>query len=747
MADYLELTRTTSSSDSGFWINGITLYSVQGVYNTAYRCAYYANSLYNIRAGVYRNFDRYNFVFVAENAINPIDIRLVFNNANDETIVVKTLDRIDTSFANGYRNGFAVAPDDPVINITVFSSLNECLEAIGFDGGGGGGEADIIVTISASSNPEDNVVLVDIGGTADGATLITVKIDGEYISNDTNAQGGTSEMGGGTGTFDDTSDVIPIPPLPSISAANSGLVTLFRPSLTQLQALGAYLWTNITDFIENLNKLFMNPMDYLIALNIFPVNPGVGNSRAIKIGSFTTTIEMPPIISQWYEFDCGTIVLRPYWGSALDYAPNTKVSLFLPFIGSVQLNADEVMGNTIGIRYRFDLLSGQCVAMVTIDSSVWYQFTGEAGVSVPLTGADWSRVYSAAIGAVGTAITGGIGAAASGMATGSATAALAGARAADAVGNLGSVYSYINATSKGVKGVTAMREQMIQAAQMAINAGNQAAAAPAKVAQGVRASRIANTINNTIGSVMSGKMSVQHSGTISGSAGMLGVKTPYLCVEFPNQSLAQDYKHFVGYPSNIYARLGTLTGYTECESIYPSGLTGQTDAEVAELLESLKGGVYLNFNNVTAKGAGIVLYNYTTPPNTVGKGAVQVETMTGVFRDSVSVTDPTFTITRASPTGFNYVYIEAFDRFYYVAGVSADLHGVVTVSCTVDPLETNANIIAQMNAIIRRQENQYNLYLDDGIFKAYQNTKHKLIAFPNSFTEYSYVLTLAGNSE
>lgn len=607
--------------------------------------------------------------------------------------------------------------DNYTTELTVYSSLSECFSAL-------------------------------VGSILDNTIYVLV----QYKRNDTNDQGGTSEIGGGEGTFDDTSSHIPVPGTPPISAANSGLVTLFKPTLSELQSLGSYLWTGLEDFIENLNKLFSNPMDYIIALNIFPVNPPVGTSRAIKIGSFTTTINMSPLLSQWYTFSCGTVTLQNYWGSALDYAPNTKVSLFLPFIGSVQLNTDEVMGNTIGIEYRFDLLSGQCVAMVTIapsgqSGSVWYQFTGEAGVSIPLTGADWSRVYSAGIGAVGTAITGGIGAAASGAAAGGATAMLAGARASEAASSAGMAFAMLNDTSKGVKGVTTMREQMLQASQMALNAGKSAASIPSRVSQSVRASRIANTINNTIGSVISGKLSIQHSGTISGSAGMLGVKTPYLCVEFPNQSLAENYKHFVGYPSNVYARLGTLTGYTECESVYPTGLSGQTDSEIAEILESLKGGVYLNFGNVTGRGSGITLYNYNTPPNTIGKGASFVETLTGTFRDSVSVTDPVFTIERSSPIGFNYVYIEALQRFYYVTGVSADLHGIVSVSCTVDPLESNASIIEQMNAIIRRQENAYNLFLDDGIFKAYQNTKHKLIAFPNSFSEYSYILALAGNSQ
>ena len=723
MADFALIRYTNYSDAANVWTDGTKV--VTGTTNGRYSLA--SRTDYTSYVAVVSPGTFLIYIYGEQN----LRVSVAAKNDNEDAVILDNLNITDWLHEGDisyyvYNTGDTFTDSD----ITVFSSVSDALNAI----------------INPIANPGVHVTFSPVYIEHNPG----VHVQFNPVLLDPNSQGGTSTTGGGDGTFDDTSDNIPIPELPSISAADAGLVTLFRPTLAQLQTLGAYLWTNITDFIENLNKLFMNPMDYLIALNIFPVNPVVKSPRAIKIGSFTTTIEMSPIASQWYDFNCGTVTLQKYWGSALDYAPNTKVSLFLPFIGSVHLNTDEVMGNVIGIRYRFDLLSGQCVAMVTIglpgQTSVWYQFTGEAGVTVPLTGADWSRVYSAAIGAVGTAITGGIGAAASGAAAGGATAALAGAQAAEAAGNAGLAYSMINDTSKGVKGVAAMRELMLQASQMALDAGKQAASAPSRVSKGVQAARVANTINNTIGSVMSGKVSVQHSGTISGSAGMLGVKTPYLCVEYPNQSLAQDYKHFVGYPSNIYSRLGTLSGYTECESVYLQGLPGQTDSEIAELANSLKGGVYLNFSNITAKGTGVTLYNYTTPPNTVGKGAARVETLSGVFRDYVSVTDPVFVIERSSPVGFNYVYIEAFDRFYYVTGVSADLHGIITVSCTVDPLETNANAIAQMNAIIKRQENQYNLYLDDGIFKSYQNTKHKLIAFPNSFTEYSYVLALAGNS-
>lgn len=412
------------------------------------------------------------------------------------------------------------------------------------------------------------------------------------VLSDPNAQGGTSTTGGGDGTFDETSDAIPIPNLPDISSVDTGLVTLFRPTTQEIAALGSYLWTHLTDFWENLQKLFTNPMDYFIAFNIFPVSPLVTKARNIYIGNWGTDISMPPVANQWYEFDCGTVTLQKYWGSALDYAPNTKVQLMLPYIGSVQLNTDEVMGQQIGVKYRIDLLSGSCVAMVTVNGNVYYQFTGECAVAAPLTGADWSRIYSAVVGAVGTAIAGGVGAFVTGNAGGAAMSAFATSKAARAASSAGYSFAKLATEAKGVKGVVAARQAITETIQASADAAKNAANASGTVANGIRATRLANTVNNTVGQVMGAKTGVSHSGSISGSAGMLGVRDAYLIVEYPNQSLAQDYKHFVGYPSNMYARLGTLSGYTEVEQVIPEGIWG-TDDELAELIDALKGGVYL----------------------------------------------------------------------------------------------------------------------------------------------------------
>lgn len=481
------------------------------------------------------------------------------------------------------------------VDLEAFETEDELISSF-FDeiispGSGGDDVNPYKIYVSAVSTEESSEIEVDATAYVEGADTILVNViakGGNTI--DPNNSGGTSGQSFPAGTFDDSSDPVPIPSMPSLSAAQSGLVTLFRPTKTGVANLGAYLWTHFDDFWENLQKLFTNPMDYFIAFNIFPVNPEVGELREVYIGNWGTSITMPPVLSQWYEFDCGKVHINNYWGSALDYYPNTKVQLMLPFIGAVQLNTDEVMGNNIGVKYRIDLLSGSCVAFVTVNDDVYYQFTGECAVSIPLTGADWSRIYSAVVGAIGTAIAGGVGVAAAGA--GATGGGLVAAKSYEAAASGGASWAAINASSKGVRGVAEMRQRMLDVTSAAMDNARDAANRSVRRSEGVRNMRLANTINNTVSQVMGAKASIQHSGTISGSAGMLGVRTPYLIIEYPNQSLADKYKHFVGYPSNMYAKLGELSGYTECEQVIPTGIWG-TDDELAELIESLKGGVYL----------------------------------------------------------------------------------------------------------------------------------------------------------
>lgn len=220
----------------------------------------------------------------------------------------------------------------------------------------------------------------------------------EYKPSDTDPfkPGGNTETGGGTGNFDGTSDPIAIPNLPTLSAVDAGFITLFNPTLLQLNNLASYLWNGNFD-LNQLRKLFANPMDAILGLSIVPVNVPSGNAREVNVGNIPTGITMDIATTQYVAVDCGTLNVNEYWGAYLDYDPYTKAEIYLPYIGTHAIAVDDIMNKAVQVVYHIDILSGACIAYVKCGDSVLYSFSGQCAAVIPITSSDWSTVINAGL--------------------------------------------------------------------------------------------------------------------------------------------------------------------------------------------------------------------------------------------------------------------------------------------------------------------------------------------------------------
>lgn len=209
--------------------------------------------------------------------------------------------------------------------------------------------------------------------------------------------GGNSGTGGGTGNFDGSSTSIPIPGLPSLSAVDAGFITLFNPSATQLKNLATYMWDNPLFDLTNWKKIFADPMDAILGLSIVPVAVPNGGTGSVKVGNIDTGVSMTLAASQYVQIDCGTLNVNEYWGSYLDYEPNTKAQLYLPFIGTRPISVDDIMNKAVHVVYNIDILSGACCAFVECGGTVLYTFNGQCSASIPITGGDFTDMINGII--------------------------------------------------------------------------------------------------------------------------------------------------------------------------------------------------------------------------------------------------------------------------------------------------------------------------------------------------------------
>lgn len=143
----------------------------------------------------------------------------------------------------------------------------------------------------------------------------------------------------------------------------------------------------------------------------------------------------------------------------------------------------------------------------------------------------------------------------------------------------------------------------------------------------------------------------------------------------------------------------------------------------------------------------ITLQRNNSERNRLTKELSDLMTVSGNLKAETSIIDPVIMIEceLSAVTGCNYMTIPTFGRSYFVNNIRSIRTGLVEFSCHVDVLSSFASEIRGNIAIVRKQENNWNLYLNDGSFKVYQNPNVLTKAFPSGFTTQEFVLAVAGS--
>lgn len=129
------------------------------------------------------------------------------------------------------------------------------------------------------------------------------------------------------------------------------------------------------------------------------------------------------------------------------------------------------------------------------------------------------------------------------------------------------------------------------------------------------------------------------------------------------------------------------------------------------------------------------------------KNITDIATISGTLREKTSLIDPVIVIEGdlSNYVNCNYMTIQAFNRSYFINNITSVSNNLFEISAHVDVLTTYKTQIRTNDAIIARQEKKWNLYLNDGVFKTYQNPFIVTKAFPSGFTSQHFVFSVAGN--
>lgn len=350
---------------------------------------------------------------------------------------------------------------------------------------------------------------------------------------------GTGDLPGGVS--------IPIPIQPPQTSTATGILGLFAPSLQEVRDLADFMWTDfggtgstvediLKEVVQALKRSISDPLDYVVGFSLIPSQGlSLGGRYPIRFGFLNSGVSMTRILTQYFTVDCGSIPFNTVCGDTfLDYAPYAKFSVYLPYIGFVDVDANDFVGHTIGVTYRGDVISGALTAYITKDGSVMYQYTGNCAVNIPLSTDSWSDTIHAAVSLVhSVAIPGNL--------TGAATAS------------------------------TAKQMQKAENGKM-------------------------SGIDSTAASIASNPSllspSVRHSGAVGGPSGAMGVQIPFVLREAVSFHSTKRFNSIAGYPSHYYKKLSDISGYTKVLGIHLEGISA-TAEEVTEIENLLMSGVIL----------------------------------------------------------------------------------------------------------------------------------------------------------
>ena len=327
--------------------------------------------------------------------------------------------------------------------------------------------------------------------------------------------------------------VFPLPgDFPSIvPVSGSGLIHVYNPTPQEMISFGNWLWVTYAD--ASIQKLWNNPFDGVISAHELYATPSNDGRDNIRSGFLVCPTSAALVRQRYTTIDCGSMVVPEYYGNYLDYAPYSKAHVYLPFIGIVELDVDDIVGHGVNITYHIDSYNGSCIAQITVAKTDYqntvYQFSGNCSVEIPLAGGSQAAIKAGLISAAATGIS-------------------------SIVGGLASMLG-----------------------------GN--------IAGGIGG--IAYGIGGAVSQAVSQKSSVQHSGTFGASYGAMGIKKPYLIIHRPIQKIVLNYNEDYGFPAHKRVRIGNCKGFLRVREVHAVSSTA-TDEEKARIEELLKDGVFVS---------------------------------------------------------------------------------------------------------------------------------------------------------
>ena len=156
-----------------------------------------------------------------------------------------------------------------------------------------------------------------------------------------------------------------------------GFVSIYNPTYDELDELSKLRFYSMT------GSEVLDLSQYIISLRKLYVDIPQIARELVYFGGHNTNVSSNIVTTNFVETDCGTITIDEYNKNSLDYN-GVEIYLYLPFIGNISLNANQVYGKPLRLVYRTNPLNGDCVAVILSDNVQIAYSQGNVSFDVPI---------------------------------------------------------------------------------------------------------------------------------------------------------------------------------------------------------------------------------------------------------------------------------------------------------------------------------------------------------------------------
>lgn len=335
---------------------------------------------------------------------------------------------------------------------------------------------------------------------------------------------------------------------------NNNGIGVYPLTKSDVISLYGHLWDKtLVDDIKTITGVYSNVSDMILGLKwYYGINDVLSKSSSLcylTIGNkpfnydvnngehVFPVITTNPINEDFCVYDCGSVIVEPKLGNYLDYT-ETKYQLYLPFIGYVDMNPNDVVGSVVNVKYNINVITGESLCYITVTNPRSVGLKDMVTNVIPCNVSyDCPITYQAM---------------------------------AD------SELRFINTFGKAVQVGLSMAT-----GAAAISSGGGAAGTMALANQAV--SSVPNMFSMPTPNVERGS-------GLGGDTTILGSLVPYFMITRP-QKVNANVEEMIGRASYTKGKLSEYSGYTKVEAIANSN--NVNNKYMKEILEQLQAGVYL----------------------------------------------------------------------------------------------------------------------------------------------------------